>query len=106
MEPYQTSISNSALNKIQQMMAQKKAAGKKVEPWELEAAYKAAMDTEAARTSENYYQNRILSLKEKELMANQKYKKDLLKAEGDASTLSGIGSLASTALLAKALKIW
>lgn len=98
LEPYQTSISTSALGKINRWMLQKKAAGQKVEPWEMEAAYKAALSTEADRASQNYARNKSLALDEKKFESDVAYRDKALESSEKASTMSAVGNLASTGL--------
>ena len=94
-EPYTSSISNSALEKINRMMLQRKAAGKRVEPWEIEAAYKAALSTEADRASTNYFKGRELNLEEQRMNDARQANQDAL----DASKTSGMVGVAQNALL-------
>ena len=103
MEPYQTGSSSLAIDKINQMLAQKKAAGKKVEPWELEAAIKAALESEANQASSNYFKNKEIALAEKKFSADEQSRKDALAAGKDASTMGAVGNLATMGLAAKSL---
>ncbi|MFH1147968.1 MAG: hypothetical protein V1736_09725, partial [Pseudomonadota bacterium] len=106
MEPFQTGLSNSAIEKINNMILQKKAAGQKVEPWEMEALMKAALSTEADRASGNYARNRELTLREQGQAADQAYRDEALKSSEKTGLVSSVGSLAITALGAKQLGLF
>lgn len=90
-EPYTTSISNTAIEKINNWMLQQKAAGKKVEPWELESAMKAALSTEADRASANYFKGRSLNLEEQRMT-------DARQAQADATSASKTSGMVGTGM--------
>lgn len=107
------SLPTSSLGKISRWMNARRAAGRVVQPWELEAAYEAEMNAlankattsrgltlqaesnaqQAARDAESRRMNDI----------NTELRKDEIKAAEKGSMMSGIGNLATMALAGKAM---
>ena len=90
-EPYTSSISNSYLEKINNWLNQQRAGGRKVEPWQYEAALKAGLATEADRASTNYFRGKDLSLREKQLESDVDYRNRAIES-GDKASLVGAAS--------------
>jgi hypothetical protein len=96
------SMPSSSLNKIQRWMAAKRAAGVVVQPWELEAAYKAELDSAAS----NQRQGRSLSLQAEALAESKRMndvntgiKREEIDASGKATTMDALSRAATIYLL-------
>ena len=87
-EPYTSSISNSYLEKINNWLNQQKAGGRKVEPWQYEAALKAGLATEADRASQNYARNQAIALDKEKFASDVDYRNRTLES-GDKASLVG-----------------
>ncbi|MFH1147220.1 MAG: hypothetical protein V1736_05880, partial [Pseudomonadota bacterium] len=109
-------IPSSSLGKIQRWYNAKKAAGQIVQPWELEAAYEGEMNAlqnkqtanrgltlqaegltmQAARDAESRRMNDV----------NTELKREEIEAGEKSSTMGALGTLGTTALMAKQLGLF
>ncbi len=88
-------LTNTSLAKIQRWLAAKKAAGQTVQPWELESAYEAELNTLKGQQTAN----RSLSLQAARDADNVRLREEEIAAGKDASTMGAIGNLGTTALM-------
>jgi hypothetical protein len=101
--PYMYGISTDALRAIDQKLRQKRAMGGVVEPWELEAAYKAALSSGADNASSNYYKNKALDSSIAFQNAGLDLQREGIEANKQGEMTGAIGNLATTGLMVDAL---
>ena len=94
-EPYTSSISSTAMDKINTLINQRKMAGRRVEPWEVESMMKAALSTEADRASGNYFRGKELALREEGMNLDQAYREKALESADKAN----VGSMLTSGVM-------
>lgn len=109
-------IPSTSLAKIQRMLNAKRAAGLTVQPWELESAFKAEMDS----ISDKQTSNRSLGIQEASLAETKRMndvntrlredearlREEEIAAGKKTSTLGAVGNIGTTVLMGKALGLW
>jgi hypothetical protein len=104
MDSYKVSIPNTSLDAINRMLVQRKVSGRPVQPWELEAAFRAAIGSQAEKQSNDFYRSKQLDLREQAQNYNRDYQNNVLDTQRAASTLGVAGNVGAMALLTNGFK--
>lgn len=99
-------IPTASMNKIMRWYNARRSSGKTVQPWELEAAYKAELGANADRAATLANQNRSLSLQERSLADNTRLREEEIAANKSASTIGGLTNLGTTYFMGKNMGLW